>query len=49
MVIRTVSAPGRVHLCVRPNGARSAERVHRDGFFEAVFPGETGVFPYRLP
>jgi len=24
------------------------ERVHRDGFFEVVFPGETGFFPYRF-
>ncbi len=24
------------------------QRVHADGFFEAVFPGEAGVFPYRL-
>jgi len=24
------------------------ERIHADGFFEAVFPGETQIFPYRL-
>src|ERR1017187_9737151 len=24
------------------------QRIHADGFFEAVFPGEQGVFPYRL-
>jgi len=24
------------------------QRIHPDGFFEAVFPGEQGVFPYRL-
>jgi 1,4-alpha-glucan branching enzyme len=24
------------------------ERVHRDGFFEAIFPGETNLFPYRF-
>src|SRR5271169_5396444 len=23
-------------------------RVHADGFFEAVFPGEQAMFPYRL-
>jgi 1,4-alpha-glucan branching enzyme len=23
-------------------------RIHRDGFFEAVFSGETEIFPYRL-
>ncbi len=24
------------------------ERIHADGFFEAVFPGEQAMFPYRL-
>jgi len=24
------------------------QRIHQDGFFEAVFPGEQSVFPYRL-
>jgi len=26
----------------------SLQRIHRDGFFEAVFPGETQIFSYRL-
>jgi 1,4-alpha-glucan branching enzyme len=24
------------------------QRIHADGFFEAVFPGEQSIFPYRL-
>ena len=24
------------------------QRIHKDGFFEAVFPGEHAMFPYRL-
>ena len=24
------------------------QRIHAEGFFEAVFPGEQAVFPYRL-
>ena len=24
------------------------QRIHSDGFFEAIFPGEHAMFPYRL-
>ena len=36
---------------VRGPGAGEAvplRRIHADGFFEAVFPGEQALFPYRL-
>jgi len=33
---------------VRDAGAVALARIHADGFFEAVFPGESQVFPYRL-
>ena len=36
---------------VRGPGAGEAvplRRIHADGFFEAVFPGEQAMFPYRL-
>ena len=29
-------------------GAVPLRRIHADGFFEAVFPGEQAMFPYRL-
>ncbi len=33
-----------------PGGSESVQlqRIHADGFFEAVFPGETNLFTYRL-
>jgi 1,4-alpha-glucan branching enzyme len=33
---------------VRGSSLVPLARLHPDGFFEAVFPGETQVFPYRL-
>ena len=30
------------------SGVFPLERIHAEGFFEAVFPGEPQVFPYRL-
>jgi 1,4-alpha-glucan branching enzyme len=33
---------------VRDAGAVALERIHADGFFEAVFPGESRIFTYRL-
>ena len=31
-----------------PDRAIPLKRIHADGFFEAVFPGEQAMFPYRL-
>jgi 1,4-alpha-glucan branching enzyme len=47
-VIRTFQ-PQAVRVAVRQGGTlRSMKRVHPDGLFEAIFPGETGSFSYRL-
>jgi 1,4-alpha-glucan branching enzyme len=32
----------------RDSGLFEMERVHRDGFFEVIFRGETAFFPYRF-
>jgi 1,4-alpha-glucan branching enzyme len=41
--------PGAERVWVlRDSGAFAAQRIHADGFFEAIFPNETQVFPYRL-
>jgi 1,4-alpha-glucan branching enzyme len=31
-----------------PHGTYPFERIHAEGFFEAVVPGETQIFPYHL-
>ena len=36
-----------VWVC-RDSGVFPSQRIHADGFFEAVFPNETQVFRYRL-
>ncbi len=33
---------------VRDTALVPLERIHAEGFFEAVFPGESQIFPYRL-
>ena len=32
----------------RDSDVLPSQRIHTDGFFEAIFPNETGVFQYRL-
>ena len=41
--------PGAEQVWVlRDSGVFPSQRIHADGFFEAVFPNETQVFRYRL-
>jgi 1,4-alpha-glucan branching enzyme len=48
LAIRTFQ-PQAAAVSVKRNGTvRAMERIHPAGFFEAVFPGETGFFPYLL-
>jgi 1,4-alpha-glucan branching enzyme len=42
------AAAVRVLPCVPSPDAVPMERLHRDGLFEAVFPGQASIFPYRL-
>ena len=48
MAIR-IYLPGAEQVWVaRDSGLFPAERVHGEGFFEALFPGEVEACPYRL-
>lgn len=41
--------PGAEQVWVRRDSELfPSQRIHADGFFEAVFPNEAQVFPYRL-
>ncbi|MBP2684089.1 MAG: glgB, partial [Deltaproteobacteria bacterium] len=49
--IRAIQPRAREVQVVRDNGATrraTMTRVHPDGVFEAQFPRDPGIFPYRL-
>ena len=48
IVIRTFQPQALAVSVIRQERQYPMRRVHRDGLFEAVFPGETELFRYRL-
>ncbi len=48
LVVRTVQPQARCVSVVRSGTEYPMKRVHADGVFEAVFPGETAFFRYEL-
>ena len=48
LVVRTVQPQARCVSVVRSGTEYPMKRVHSDGVFEAVFPGETEFFRYEL-
>src|SRR5215469_16860923 len=48
LVIRTFQPQARAVSVIRSGKPHSMRRIHPDGVFEQVFPGETEFFPYRL-
>jgi 1,4-alpha-glucan branching enzyme len=48
LAIRTFQPQALAVAVKRDSRLYDMERVHRDGFFEAVFPGESDFFPYRF-
>src|SRR5208337_5448144 len=48
LVVRTIQPQARCVSVVRSGTEYAMKRVHSDGVFEAVFPGETEFFRYEL-
>jgi 1,4-alpha-glucan branching enzyme len=48
LAVRTFQPQAQAVAIKREGSTHPMERVHRDGFFEAVFPGETNFFPYHF-
>src|SRR5690242_18496911 len=48
LVVRTFQPQAAAVSVLRNGTAHTMRRAHPEGLFEAVFPGETEFFPYRL-